>query len=120
MNFDAISKNVKILQIGPVEPKLWKIHEITMNGNFEINLEDPSWGLVGCSCQNLIKKCLNFLSYIVNKPPVTTQESFGLKYPEFWFFRKSVLDVLHYKSYVSSFKMTKWSENKLNVILAKF
>ena len=24
-NFDAISKNVKILKIGPVEPKLWKI-----------------------------------------------------------------------------------------------
>ena len=30
MNFDAISKNVKILQIGPVEPKLWKIREINV------------------------------------------------------------------------------------------
>ena len=30
MNFDAISKNVKILQIGPVEPKLWKICEINV------------------------------------------------------------------------------------------
>ena len=30
MNFDAISKNVKILKIGPVEPKLWKICEITV------------------------------------------------------------------------------------------
>ena len=25
MNFNAISKNVKILQIGLIEPKLWKI-----------------------------------------------------------------------------------------------
>ena len=29
-NFDAISKNVKSLQIGPVEPKLWKFCEIAM------------------------------------------------------------------------------------------
>ena len=29
-NFNAISKNVKILQIGPVEPKLWKIREINV------------------------------------------------------------------------------------------
>ena len=27
MNFDAISKNVKILQFGPVEPKLWNFCE---------------------------------------------------------------------------------------------
>ena len=33
MDFDAISKNVKILQIGPVEPKLWKIREITLLKN---------------------------------------------------------------------------------------
>ena len=33
MNFDAISKNVKIVQIGPVEPKLWKIREITLLKN---------------------------------------------------------------------------------------
>ena len=26
-NFDAISKNVKIVQIGPVGPKLWKFCE---------------------------------------------------------------------------------------------
>ena len=32
MNFDVISKNVIILQIGPVEPKLWKICE--SNGEF--------------------------------------------------------------------------------------
>ena len=30
MNFNAISKNVKILQIRPVEPKLWKIREMTV------------------------------------------------------------------------------------------
>jgi len=30
MNFDVISKNVKILQIGPVEPKLLKIREINV------------------------------------------------------------------------------------------
>ena len=29
-NFDAISKNVKILKIGPVEPKLWKIREMAV------------------------------------------------------------------------------------------
>ena len=33
MNFDAISKNVKIFKIGPVEPKLWKIREITLLKN---------------------------------------------------------------------------------------
>ena len=27
-NFNAVSKNVKILQIGSIEPKLWKIREI--------------------------------------------------------------------------------------------
>ena len=31
-NFDAISKNVKILKIGPVELKLWKIREMTVVG----------------------------------------------------------------------------------------
>ena len=30
MNFDAVSKNVKILKIGPVEPKLWKNRQIVM------------------------------------------------------------------------------------------
>ena len=30
MNFDTISKNVKILEIGPVEPKLQKIRQIIM------------------------------------------------------------------------------------------
>ena len=39
MNFDAISKNVKILQIGPVEPKLWKIREINV-----VWLEDHAGG----------------------------------------------------------------------------
>ena len=39
MNFDAISKNVKILQIGPVEPKLWKIREIKV-----VWLEDHAGG----------------------------------------------------------------------------
>ena len=29
MNFDAISKNAKILKIGPVEQKLWKIRQNT-------------------------------------------------------------------------------------------
>ena len=29
MNFDAIFKNVKILKIGSVEQKLWKIRQIT-------------------------------------------------------------------------------------------
>ena len=29
-NFDAIFKTVNILKIGPVEPKLWKIREITL------------------------------------------------------------------------------------------
>ena len=33
MNFDAISKNVKIFKIRPVEPKLWKIREITLLKN---------------------------------------------------------------------------------------
>ena len=33
MNFDAISKNVKNFKIGPVEPKLWKIREITLLKN---------------------------------------------------------------------------------------
>ena len=33
MNFNAVSKNVKILQIGPVEPKLWKIREIAVVWN---------------------------------------------------------------------------------------
>ena len=39
MNFNAISKNVKILQIGPVEPKLWKIREINV-----VWLEDHAGG----------------------------------------------------------------------------
>ena len=30
MNFDAISKNAKILKIGPLEPKLWKFRETTV------------------------------------------------------------------------------------------
>ena len=30
-NFDAISKNVKILKIGLVEPKLWKNHQIAIS-----------------------------------------------------------------------------------------
>ena len=30
MNFDAISKNVKISEIGPVEPELWEIREINV------------------------------------------------------------------------------------------
>ena len=30
MNFDAVSKNAKILKIGPVEPKLRKIRQIVM------------------------------------------------------------------------------------------
>ena len=36
-NFDAISKNVKILKIGPVEPKLWKIrHKNVFIGLFSV------------------------------------------------------------------------------------
>ena len=83
MNFNAISKSVKILQIGPVEPKLWKIHQIVMGGNetrlFEIDLDDLSWGLVGSRGQILIQKCLSFPFHMVNKPPVTPQETFDLK-----------------------------------------
>ena len=30
MNFDAISKYLKVLKIGPVEPKLWKIRQINV------------------------------------------------------------------------------------------
>ena len=30
MNFDAVSKNAKILKIGPVEPKLQKIRQIVI------------------------------------------------------------------------------------------
>ncbi len=39
MNFDAISKNVKILKIGPVEPKLWKICQIAQK-RFEFLTEE--------------------------------------------------------------------------------
>ena len=38
-NFDAISKNVKILKIGPVEPKLWKICQIAQK-RFEFLTEE--------------------------------------------------------------------------------
>ena len=39
MNFNAISKNAKILQIGPIEPKLYKIREINV-----VWLEDHAGG----------------------------------------------------------------------------
>ena len=39
MNFDAVSKNAKILKIGPVEPKLQKIRQ-TVIGN------SPRYGIV--------------------------------------------------------------------------
>ena len=37
MNFDAISKNVKFLKIDPVEPKLWKNHQILEAVTYMLN-----------------------------------------------------------------------------------
>ena len=38
-NFNAISKNVKILKIGPVEQKLWKIRQTVGSQNHKFTQE---------------------------------------------------------------------------------
>ena len=44
MNFDAVSKNAKILEIGPLEPKLWKIREITVFKTKSAGIEKMALG----------------------------------------------------------------------------
>ena len=44
MNFDVVSKNAKILEIGPLEPKLWKIREITVFKTKSAGIEKMALG----------------------------------------------------------------------------
>ena len=49
------------------------------SGLFEIDLQDPSWGLVGSRGQILIQKGLNFQFYMVNRQASASQKISDMK-----------------------------------------